>query len=240
MITLYVKTHNVTGLKYFGKTTAKDAHKYRGSGKYWLRHIKKHGNDVTTTIVGVFEDVDECERVALAFSTENQIVESDNWANFRPENGRDGAPIGHPGHVFTEEQVEKLKEGLRNRWATPGFKERVAQSHRNRWTDELRQKQTRRMREEFWTDDRRKAHSAKLAGRKMGSSPVRRKPKPEGFGQRVSQALRGKPKSAEHIAKMQQPKPRVCRLTDRKEMSVNHFTRWITLCDAANSYSLSP
>lgn len=38
IIHLYVKIHNVTGLKYFGKTT-KDPFKYRGSGKYWLAHL---------------------------------------------------------------------------------------------------------------------------------------------------------------------------------------------------------
>jgi hypothetical protein len=37
--TLYVKTHNITGLKYFGKTT-NDPFKYKGSGKYWLDHLK--------------------------------------------------------------------------------------------------------------------------------------------------------------------------------------------------------
>ena len=34
---LYVKQHNKTGLKYFGKTTKKDPLKYKGSGLYWKR-----------------------------------------------------------------------------------------------------------------------------------------------------------------------------------------------------------
>jgi transposase len=50
-IYLYVKTHNKTGLKYLGKTTSKDPHKYKGSGTYWLSHIKKHGYDVSTEII---------------------------------------------------------------------------------------------------------------------------------------------------------------------------------------------
>lgn len=39
-ITLYIKIHNVTGLKYFGKTTKNNPEKYTGSGKHWKRHIK--------------------------------------------------------------------------------------------------------------------------------------------------------------------------------------------------------
>ena len=43
---LYVKTHNITGLKYFGKTT-NDPYTYYGSGKYWLLHLKKHGYNIS-------------------------------------------------------------------------------------------------------------------------------------------------------------------------------------------------
>ena len=43
--TLYVKTHNKTGLKYLGRTT-QDPYKYKGSGTYWRSHLKKHGNRV--------------------------------------------------------------------------------------------------------------------------------------------------------------------------------------------------
>ena len=50
-IYLYVKTHNITGLKYLGKTINPDPHSYKGSGTIWLRHIKKHGYDVTTEIL---------------------------------------------------------------------------------------------------------------------------------------------------------------------------------------------
>jgi hypothetical protein len=43
---LYIKQHNLTKLKYFGKTINKDPVKYKGSGKHWTRHINKYGNDV--------------------------------------------------------------------------------------------------------------------------------------------------------------------------------------------------
>jgi len=47
---LYIKTHNITGLKYLGYTKRKDPYKYKGSGDYWTKHINKHGYDVTTEI----------------------------------------------------------------------------------------------------------------------------------------------------------------------------------------------
>ncbi len=88
MITyLYVKTHNKTGLKYLGITKSVDPHKYTGSGLYWLRHLKKHGNDYTTEILK------ECEHPAMVkfwgehYSKLWNIVESDDWANMRIESG---------------------------------------------------------------------------------------------------------------------------------------------------------
>lgn len=85
MIYLYVKTHNKTGLKYFGKTISKNPHKYKGSGTYWSQHIKKHGYDVSTEIIGQFDDKLECLDFAITFSTDNNIVESTEWANLKME-----------------------------------------------------------------------------------------------------------------------------------------------------------
>lgn len=84
---LYIKTHNITGLKYFGKTTKPDPHKYKGSGLYWLKHLKIHGNNVTTEIVGYYTDKKDCFEAADKFSKENDIVESNEWANLVPESG---------------------------------------------------------------------------------------------------------------------------------------------------------
>jgi hypothetical protein len=95
---LYIKQHSITGLKYFGKTT-KDPLKYNGSGKHWLRHIKKHGRKhiITTWVSEPYIDSDAIVEFALAFSKDNNIVESDLWANIIPENGLDGGPSGPSG-----------------------------------------------------------------------------------------------------------------------------------------------
>ena len=96
---LYIKQHNTTGLKYFGKTT-KDPKVYLGSGKYWLRHLKEHSEDITTVWCEEFTDMDQLVEFATFFSEFHNIVDAVDsrgkkiWANMIPENGLDGAPAG--------------------------------------------------------------------------------------------------------------------------------------------------
>lgn len=92
--TLYVKQHRTTGLMYFGKTTSVNASIYKGSGLRWLRHLNKHGNDVSTVWTMMFDSPVNLMKYALLFSSINDIVESDKWANLEPENGLDGAMPG--------------------------------------------------------------------------------------------------------------------------------------------------
>lgn len=89
MIYLYIKTHNKTGLKYLGKTV-QDPFTYKGSGKRWINHIKKHGNDVTTEVVGTYETIDDLRSDSIIISEKYNIVNSNEWANLRPETGDGG------------------------------------------------------------------------------------------------------------------------------------------------------
>ena len=111
---LYIKTHNVTGLKYFGKTT-KDPFKYKGSGRHWLSHIKLHGNDVTTEILGFYSSKELCKTAALKFSTDNNIVQSSQWANMIVENGLDGGKTIRTYKPMSEESKNKLSRSLKGR-----------------------------------------------------------------------------------------------------------------------------
>jgi hypothetical protein len=86
---LYVKTHNITGLKYLGKTT-KDPFKYQGSGKYWKRHIKKYGYDVVTEILYQSENIEDIRKIGMYYSNVWNIVESEDWANLIEEYGTGG------------------------------------------------------------------------------------------------------------------------------------------------------
>jgi hypothetical protein len=119
---LYIKQHSVTGLKYFGKTTKSNPYKYLGSGKHWLRHIKKHGIQFVETIwlSEPYTNKELLTEFALFISEEYNIVESKEWANLIPENGING---GDNPASKTKASIEKrtlktakqfsfLKEGM--------------------------------------------------------------------------------------------------------------------------------
>lgn len=91
---LYVKTHNKTGLKYLGKTE-KDPFIYKGSGKYWKRHIQKYGYDVTTEIIYQSDSPENISEKGIYYSELWNIVESSDWANMRPETGDGGDTSKH-------------------------------------------------------------------------------------------------------------------------------------------------
>lgn len=88
---LYIKQHSITGLKYFGKTI-RDPYTYLGSGTRWNNHIRKHGKEFVETlwVSEPYTDAKLIKEVALKFSLENNIVESNEWANLILENGIDG------------------------------------------------------------------------------------------------------------------------------------------------------
>jgi hypothetical protein len=111
---LYIKTHNITGLKYFGKTIG-DPFKYRGSGIYWLRHLKDHGYNVRTDVIGYYTLQEECMSIATQFSKDNDIVHAVNennkkvWANQIIENGIDGGATGRTIYnPHSEESKKKM------------------------------------------------------------------------------------------------------------------------------------
>jgi hypothetical protein len=82
----------LNGIKYFCKSITEDIVSYPGSGKVWKYRIKKYGkqNIKTLWVSDWYYDPYEIQRIALGFSEENQVVESDEWANMKPEDGLDG------------------------------------------------------------------------------------------------------------------------------------------------------
>lgn len=97
---LYIKTHNQTGLKYLGQTS-KNPFKYKGSGKYWKRHLKQHGNDVITDILGTYQNKEDLSAAGIYYSKLWNIVESSEWANLGPETG-DAWNRGIPNPIHSE------------------------------------------------------------------------------------------------------------------------------------------
>ena len=92
-IYLYKKTHKITGLKYLGKTISKNPYTYKGSGKHWVYHIKKHGYDVETEILKECSSEKELKYWGNYYSTLWNVVESKEWANLKPENGNGGGMV---------------------------------------------------------------------------------------------------------------------------------------------------
>jgi len=89
MYYLYLKTHNITGLNYLGKTV-QDPYTYRGSGKYWTRHLQQHGNDVSTTVLAECSTIEEFISISIYYSKLYDVVNSSEFANLIEEVGDGG------------------------------------------------------------------------------------------------------------------------------------------------------
>lgn len=113
---LYVKTHTLTGMKYFGKTTRlQKIHTYKGSGVHWVRHLKKHGCHYQTELLGIWHDADRLQKFATKFCIDNQVVESDQWANMVLEEGLQGASTGDTNVAKRSDVRQKMsKHSARN------------------------------------------------------------------------------------------------------------------------------
>src|SRR5674476_1021522 len=89
---LYLKTHNITGLKYLG-STQNDPMTYKGNGMKWRKHLYENGNDVTTEILGEYRDREKLRKAGLYYSELWNIVKSDEYANMIPEVGGGGSHL---------------------------------------------------------------------------------------------------------------------------------------------------
>ena len=121
IIYLYLKTHNETGLKYLG-ITKQDPYKYMGSGIRWRNHLSKHGNNVTTEIIFQSDNKSEIKQKGIATSKQFDIVESDEFANLKIEEGDGGFDHindGSENHINRcraggKKAVIKMNEFLKN------------------------------------------------------------------------------------------------------------------------------
>jgi len=85
-----IKKHNKTNLKYLCQTRRKEPFLYPGSGKYWKSHLEKHGYDISTEVLGIYETKQELREAGIYYSDLFNVVESDEWANLRIEEGDGG------------------------------------------------------------------------------------------------------------------------------------------------------
>lgn len=195
---LYVKTHNVTGLKYFGKTT-NDPFKYRGSGIYWLKHLKEHGCNVSTHIIGFYTSKEECTNAALQFSLDNNIVNAvdDNnkkiWANQIVENGLDGGATGRTNYKpHTAEFRKKISESKKGTLPWNTGKNGVTPGNKTKRTEKTKQLLREANLGKKHSDESKRKRSLSLKGRVVTKETR----------QKISIAHKGKKLSADHIKKL--------------------------------------
>ena len=92
---LYIKTHNITNLKYLGYTTKEKYHEYKGSGVYWKRHLKKYGCDYKTDLLLKTEVYAELIETSMFFSKLFNITNNTEFANLIDETGSGGDTSKH-------------------------------------------------------------------------------------------------------------------------------------------------
>lgn len=150
--TLMIKEHSDTGLKYFCKSIQKGKAllRYKGSGSKWLEHLKINGNNIDTTVLGVFDIREDCINAAVKFSIENDIVGSDKWANCMIESGIGGTT---KGSTWSDDiiSLEALKYNSRTEFSEGNntaydmalrlnIMNKVCshmKNNKNKWTDEV-------------------------------------------------------------------------------------------------------
>jgi hypothetical protein len=112
---LLVMEHNITGLKYFCKTTSLDrVHRYKGSGTAWTKHLHEHGFNVKVGILGFYIDEERCLYEAKKFSKDNNIVESNQWANAVVETGKNGCSlVGERNPFYGKKHTPEAIESAR-------------------------------------------------------------------------------------------------------------------------------
>lgn len=229
---LYIKQHSVTGLLYFGKTT-RDVTKYMGSGKYWQRHIKKYGKQIDTLWYCLYTDEAECKSFAKVFSEQNNIVNSSEWANLIEENGLDGAPSGHFGHTFTEEERNKISKASKKAWDCPEYKEkmrRIRKETANR--PEVKEKTRINSTGRKWTESQHKKSKEYRATNEYKdrvSNQMKNLVRTETHCKKISDSLSGLSKTESHKLALAHSKwikyQNVCRISDRKLMTLDSFLK---------------
>lgn len=156
-IYLYVKTHNKTGLKYLGKTV-QDPFTYRGSGKRWTNHIRKHGYDVTTEILFETNSKEELKVVGLYYSKLYGIVDSNEWANLIPEScdgfdsetsrklAMERVKLGTHHFLDKSPKSEESKQKMSKAKKGKGLG-KDNNNYGNKWTDEQKQNLSKKRKE---------------------------------------------------------------------------------------------
>jgi hypothetical protein len=139
-IYLYVKTHQITGLKYLGQTTSTDPHRYTGSGKYWKNHLAVHGYYYNTEILKECQSKDGLKEWGLYYSRLWNVAESKEWANLKEEGGAYGnhssetrakisaAQRGQKRGAYSQERREQIANQNRTKAKDPKYRAKLSKA----------------------------------------------------------------------------------------------------------------
>jgi len=154
MTTIYllVKKHNKTGLKYLCQTIRTDYEKYKGSGNYWRRHIKKHGNDITTECIKECFNRDEIIKWGRYYSDLWDVVNSNEWANLKNEEGNGNT-----------------SEWAKTMWQIPGFKNKMKESRKETYSSEEYKKKQSENSKRLWQDSEFRKRRPNQSGENNGN-----------------------------------------------------------------------
>lgn len=134
---LYVKTHEITGLKYLGQTRSKDPYKYAGSGQHWVNHLKKHGKFYKTEIIKKCSSNEEVAKWGKYYSDLWDVVKNKEWANLIPEMGGGWNLVGDANPQKRKEVREKTSAGVKKYLQNNPDKVKKWKQWRNEfWTSE--------------------------------------------------------------------------------------------------------
>lgn len=215
---LYIKTHKITGLKYFGKTT-RNPNTYLGSGIRWRAHLKKHGTEVITEILNngqAYTDEKIFKEDAMNFSNKFNIVNSNEWANLMIEQGSGGDTSA------SENYQKSLKLRNMNGENNPMYGK--TSKSKGKTFDELYNKEiANRLREAARDGNigRKLSLESRLKMSQSISLSTKGKPKSEEFKLKMK-----KPKSEEHKEKLRVSKPVIkCDICD-KVGGISQMKRW--------------
>jgi hypothetical protein len=136
----------LAGVKYFCKSIVENIRSYPGSGIVWKDRIKKYGkkNIKTLWVSDWYNCPYEIQKIALDFSKENQIVESSEWANLKPENGLDGGKNSPESNIKNSESVRKYFS------ENPDARKNISENQLSRWSEESYVENQRKKQGESW------------------------------------------------------------------------------------------
>lgn len=116
-----IKKAYPSGLMYLCQTK-QEPYSYKGSGTRWTNHIKRHKSHIITCIIGEYETMEELREAGIRYSRELNVVESEEWANLREEDGTGGGS-GKVGRRWKIKDTSKMRGPKRKRKGDPKYQD---------------------------------------------------------------------------------------------------------------------